>query len=55
MLVEGDYIIVQARNGYKRKFHFGETFLVPANSLSYEITRENVQTNYKFLRAFVKP
>ncbi len=52
-LVEGDCIQVETKNGYKMKYYFAETFIVPAGAISYEIKSLNNKL-CKVLKAFIK-
>lgn len=53
MLVEGEAITIQTENGYKQKFYFAETLIIPAGAKSYKITNDSKLTA-KILKAFLK-
>lgn len=53
MLVEGNTVLVQTRSGYKQRFHYAETFVVPASAGSYTLVNEG-NTVAKVVKAFLK-
>lgn len=54
MLVEGSSIIIQTKYGEKHRFHYGETIVIPANAISYQIINEQPSMQVKVIQAFVK-
>ena len=54
MVVEGDYVqVLIDNNKYTQKFHFAETFIIPAASKSYRIKNETNKI-CKIVKAFLK-
>lgn len=52
-LVEGERVLLETENGLRQRFHFAETFVVPAAAHSYRLTKEGRGTA-KVVKAFVK-
>jgi mannose-6-phosphate isomerase class I len=53
-LVEGDSIEVETQNGYKKRFYYAETFIIPAAAVSFILTNI-AHMPCKLLRVFIKP
>ena len=53
MLVEGDFVQVETENKYNQKFHYAETFVIPAAAKSYSI-RNGTKRLCKLVKAFIK-
>ena len=54
MLVEGDEILLETANGMSQRFHYAETFVIPAACGKYRLTNLG-STMAKVVKAFVKP
>jgi len=52
-VVEGAAVIVETMSGYRARFNYGETFIIPAAAESYQLTAAGNQS-CKVLFAFVK-
>ncbi len=52
-LVEGQSIVFRSQNGYQQRFHYAETFVVPANAKSYSIQNESIKPSMLII-AFIK-
>jgi hypothetical protein len=53
-LVEGTSLILETEHGMSQRFHYGETFVVPAAAVSYRLQNES-PSPAKVIKAFVKP
>jgi len=53
-LVEGDCIEVETKNGFKQKYYFAETIIVPAAAVSFKIKNSNNNKPCKVIKAFIK-
>ncbi len=53
-LVEGKSVLLECANGARRRFHYAETFVVPAAAGSYRLTSED-GSEIQVVKAFVKP
>jgi mannose-6-phosphate isomerase class I len=53
-LVEGSQVLLETAGGLRQRFHFAETFVVPAAAGSYRLTSED-GAPIKVVRSYVKP
>jgi len=53
-LVEGKSVLLETANGARQRFHFAETFVVPAAAGAYRLTSEE-GAEVHVVKAFVKP
>jgi mannose-6-phosphate isomerase class I len=53
MLVEGSSVLVKTAQGECQRFHYAETFVIPAASESYQLINESDQIA-KIIKAFIK-
>ena len=53
-LVEGDSIEVETQNGFKKRFYYAETFIIPAAAVSFKL-KIGDDMPCKVLRVFIKP
>ena len=53
-LVEGKSVLLETANGARQRFHFAETFVVPAAAGAYRLTSEE-GAELHVVKAFVKP
>ncbi len=53
-LVEGSSVLLETAGGERQRFHFAETFVVPAAAGSYRLISED-GSPIKVVKSFVKP
>lgn len=53
-LVEGKSVLLETANGARQRFHYAETFVVPAAAGAYRLTSED-GSEIHVVKAFVKP
>jgi len=53
-LVAGKSVLLETANGARQRFHYAETFVVPAAAGSYRLTSED-GSELHVVKAFVKP
>lgn len=53
MLVEGSAVVVETQSGFRQRFHYAETFVIPAAAIGYTLTNEGKGTA-KVVKAFLK-
>jgi mannose-6-phosphate isomerase class I len=53
-LVEGDAVLLETANGVQQRFHYAETFVVPAAAGSFRLISEQSRP-LKVVRSYVKP
>jgi mannose-6-phosphate isomerase class I len=53
-LVEGESVLLETASGMRQRFHYAETFVVPAAAGSYQLVSETGQP-LKVVKCFVKP
>ncbi len=52
-LVEGDSIIIETETGYRARFNYADTFVLPAAAGKYRVINES-SSSEKLTKAFVK-
>ena len=53
-LVEGQTVILETESGWKQRFNYAETFVIPAATGHYRLSSENGEW-IKVVKAFIKP
>jgi predicted NBD/HSP70 family sugar kinase/mannose-6-phosphate isomerase class I len=54
MLIEGESLLIETKNGVKQTYNFAETFIVPASAKSYIVTNKSGSGAIILIKAFVK-
>jgi hypothetical protein len=53
-LVEGTSVVLETEGGLRRRFHYAETFVVPAAAQRYRLLSDTGES-VKVVKAFIKP
>ena len=53
MIVEGSSVLIEMDSGYKARFNYAETFIVPAAAGFYHLINEG-DSRMKIVQAFIK-